>query len=54
MLRLIPGRTAKKIDDTLFFSERTVRTHFERILNKLGRRYQNELVALIYEKDLLK
>ena len=54
VLRLIPGRTAREIGDALFISESTVRTHIEHILDKLGLRNQKELVALIYEKELLK
>lgn len=53
VLRLVPGRTAREIGATLFISESTVRTHIEHILNKLGLRNQKELVALIYEEDLL-
>ncbi len=53
VLRLVPGRTAKEIGEALFISESTVRTHIEHILNKLGLRNQKELVAVIYEKDLL-
>jgi DNA-binding NarL/FixJ family response regulator len=53
VLRLVPGRTAKEIGETLFISESTVRTHIEHILNKLGLRNQKELVAYIYEQDLL-
>jgi predicted ATPase/DNA-binding CsgD family transcriptional regulator len=53
VLRLVPGRTAKEIGEALFISESTVRTHIEHILNKLGLRNQKELVAVIYEEDLL-
>ena len=53
VLRLVPGRTAKEIGETLFISESTVRTHIEHILNKLGLRNQKELVAFIYEEGLL-
>lgn len=53
VLRLVPGRTGKEIADALFISESTVRTHIEHILNKLGLRNQKELIAAIYEKDLL-
>jgi predicted ATPase/DNA-binding CsgD family transcriptional regulator len=53
VLRLIPGRTGREIADELFISESTVRTHIEHILNKLGMRNQKELVAAIYEQDLL-
>jgi non-specific serine/threonine protein kinase len=53
VLRLVPGRSAREIADALFISESTVRTHIEHILSKLGLRNQKELVAAIYEKDLL-
>jgi DNA-binding NarL/FixJ family response regulator len=53
VLRLVPGRTAKEIGETLFISESTVRTHIEHILNKLGLRNQKELIAYIYEHGLV-
>ncbi len=53
VLRLIPGRTAREIGETLFISESTVRTHIENILNKLGARNQKELIAMIYERELI-
>jgi DNA-binding CsgD family transcriptional regulator len=53
VLRLVPGHTAKEIGDALFISESTVRTHIEHILGKLGLRNQKELVAALYDKDVL-
>ena len=53
MLRLVLGRTAREIGETLFISESTVRSHIEHILNKLGKRNQKELIAFVYEKELL-
>jgi DNA-binding CsgD family transcriptional regulator len=53
VLRLIPGRTAREIGETLFISESTVRTHIENILGKLGARNQKELIAMIYERRLI-
>ncbi len=53
VLRLYPGRTGKQIGQALFISESTVRTHVENIFNKLGVRNQKELVAYIYEHNLI-
>lgn len=53
VLRLVPGSTGKQIGQTLFISESTVRTHIENILSKLGLRNQKELIAYIYEHDLV-
>jgi DNA-binding CsgD family transcriptional regulator len=53
VLRLVPGRTGKEIGEVLFISESTVRTHIEHIRNKLGLRNQKELVAFVYEQNLL-
>jgi DNA-binding NarL/FixJ family response regulator len=50
---LAEGLRQKEIASRLFISERTVGTHIEHILAKLGVRSRAEAVAVAYRQDLL-
>jgi DNA-binding NarL/FixJ family response regulator len=54
VLRLLAeGLTNKSIGQVLFISPKTVATHVQRILTKLGARSRAEAVAFAYQHDLI-
>ncbi len=54
LILLAKGFTNQKIADTLFISILTVQTHRKKINKKLGLKGINELIAFVYENELLK
>jgi DNA-binding NarL/FixJ family response regulator len=55
VLRLLAeGLRQSEIASRLFISGRTVGTHIEHILSKLGVRSRTQAVALAYRQDLLR
>lgn len=54
LARIAQGRTNIEIGKQLFISEKTVRNHVTRILDKLGVRSRAQAIVLAKDRGLLK